>query len=164
MSIRGLEDVVSLPVPPTKKERAVDLAASSSKGAPKGRNASGRSWKRKDQPRASIFMRNDGTGLGGSGLAVSWAERQSRKRKREEVKQLEGEMKEEKRQSKVEARKRREERAAMRAANEIKGTTMQALTKTHKFKTMNKKQLRLIKRTSVNAQTGQLELVSPWKK
>ena len=41
---------------------------------------------------------------------------------------------------------------------------MQTMTKTHKIKTMNKKQLRQIKKTAINAQTGNLELVSPWKK
>lgn len=80
------------------------------------------------------------------------------------MKQLENDLKEEKRQAKIEARRRREERAALRAANELKGTTMQTLSKTHKLKTMNKKQLRMIKKTAINAETGQLELVSPWKK
>jgi hypothetical protein len=58
----------------------------------------------------------------------------------------------------------REERAAMRAANEMKNTVMQTITKTHKLKSLNKKQLRQIKKTAINAKTGQLELVSPWKK
>ena len=95
---------------------------------------------------------------------MSWTERQSQKRKREEVKKLENDLKEEKRRTKVEARKRREERAAIKAANEMKGTTMQTMSKTNKLKTMNKKQLRMIKKTAINAQTGQMELVSPWKK
>ena len=147
--IRGLEDVVPV------------IAAMSSL-ATKGRNISGRGWKRINQPRASTFMRSKD--LGGSGSSVSWTERQSQKRKREDIKQLESDLKEEKRKTKIEARKRREERAAVKAANEMKGTTMQMLSKTHKLKNMNKKQLRLIKKTAINAQTGELELVSPWKK
>ena len=73
-------------------------------------------------------------------------------------------MKEEKRQAKVEERRQKEERLARKQANEMKNTVMQTMTKTHKIKTMNKKQLRQIKKTAINAQTGQLELVSPWKK
>ena len=78
--------------------------------------------------------------------------------------QLEKDMKEEKRQAKIEERKRREENLARKAANEMKNTVLQTMTKTHKIKTMNKKQLRQIKKTAINAQTGNLELVSPWKK
>lgn len=73
-------------------------------------------------------------------------------------------MQEEQRSLKQAARKVREERAALRAANEMKNTVMQTITKTHKLKNMNKKQLRQIKKTAINAQTGQLELVSPWQK
>ena len=73
-------------------------------------------------------------------------------------------MKEEKRQAKIEERRVKEERLARKQANEMKNTVMQTMTKTHKLKSMNKKQLRQIKKTAINAQTGQLELVSPWKK
>ena len=159
MSVIGLHDVKALPVVSLKP---VDIA--NKKKLVCAGNVSGRCWKRRDQKRASTFMRNDGNGTGGSGASVSWSEKQSRKRRREEVKQLENDLKEEKRQAKIEARRRREERAALRAANEFKGTTMQTLSKTHKLKTMNKKQLRMIKKTAINAETGQLELVSPWKK
>ena len=159
MSVIGLHDVKALPVVSLKP---VDIA--NKKKLVCAGNVSGRCWKRRDQKRASTFMRNDGNGIGGSGASSSWSEKQSRKRRREEVKQLENDLKEEKRQAKIEARRRREERAALRAANELKGTTMQTLSKTHKLKTMNKKQLRMIKKTAINAETGQLELVSPWKK
>ena len=73
-------------------------------------------------------------------------------------------MAEEKRQAKIEERRVKEERLARKQANEMKNTVMQTMTKTHKLKSMNKKQLRQIKKTAINAQTGQLELVSPWKK
>lgn len=59
---------------------------------------------------------------------------------------------------------RREERLARRQENELKATVMQTISKTHKLKTMNKKQLRQIKKTQVNVQTGKVELVSPWQK
>ena len=80
------------------------------------------------------------------------------------MKELEKNLKDLKRAAKTAAREQREARAAIKAANEMRGTVMQTITKTHKLKTMNKKQLRAIKKTAVNAQTGQLELVSPWKK
>ena len=60
------------------------------------------------------------------------------------------------------AREARTAREAMKQANAMRGTTMQTITKVHKLKTMNKKQLRTIKKTAMNAKTGQLELVSPW--
>jgi len=81
-----------------------------------------------------------------------------------ETKELETALKEAKRARKQAERKRREDRQALRAENELKSTTMQTIHKTHKLKTMNKKQLRQIKKTQVNAKTGQVELVSPWQK
>jgi len=126
----------------------------------KGRNISKRGWKRTNQPKASTFMRNDKQ----AGRAIGWDERKRLKEEKQEIKALENELKEAKRSEKAAARKHREERQAMRQANEMRGTTMQTITKTHKLKTMNKKQLRNIKKTAVNAQTGQLELVSPWQK
>uniref|UniRef100_A0A7S2SQP8 Coiled-coil domain-containing protein 86 n=1 Tax=Rhizochromulina marina TaxID=1034831 RepID=A0A7S2SQP8_9STRA len=95
---------------------------------------------------------------------TSWEERQSKKRRRDEMKDLERQMQERNRSEKLEAKQKREERLAERQANAMKGTTMQTITKTHKLKTMNKKQLRQIKKTQVNSRTGQVELVSPWAK
>lgn len=36
------------------------------------------------------------------------------------------------------------------------------MSKTHKMKTMSKKQLRQIKKRQVNSRTGEIEFVSPW--
>lgn len=36
------------------------------------------------------------------------------------------------------------------------------ISKTHKMKTMSKKQLRQIKKRQVNSRTGEIEFVSPW--
>lgn len=53
------------------------------------------------------------------------------------------------------------ERKKRRAENEQKTVTYTAL-RPDKIKTMSKKQLRSVRKTSMNQETGQIELVSPW--
>lgn len=156
-----------LKVPTVIPSKSAGAEGGGSKAAPvkehllKGRNVSGRPWKRqKAQQRASTFMRNDKL----TGRSKPWAARQAAKEAKAELRALEAQLKEAQRQDKVAKRQLAEERAALRAANEMKNTVMQTITKTHKLKTMNKKQLRQIKKTALNAKTGQVELVSPWQK
>lgn len=44
----------------------------------------------------------------------------------------------------------------------LKNYFYRQISKTHKMKTMSKKQLRQIKKRQVNAKTGEIEFVSPW--
>eukprot|EP00981_Chlorochromonas_danica_P012008 scaffold4368_cov180-Ochromonas_danica.AAC.21 len=86
----------------------------------------------------------------------------AKKQREKAARDLEKEMKEEKKRKKEEERQRREEQEKRRLANEFKTTTFQVI-KADKIKGMSKKQLRMVKKTSMN-KNGQLELVNPWAK
>lgn len=150
MAVDGAEPPAETPTPTSANPDAVL----------KGRCVSGRWWKGRDERRASSVVNAEAC----HGASVPWEERQAKRRRLEEVRQLEADLKAAKRQEIEDKKARREEQLKRKQANELKATTMQTITKTHKLKTMNKKQLRAIKKTAVNAQTGQVELVSPWAK
>jgi hypothetical protein len=77
------------------------------------------------------------------------------------VKALEKSMKEEKENKKQVEKARREEKQKRKMENEYKSSIYQEINPS-KIKGMSKKQLRMIKKTSVNRKTGKIELVNPW--
>ncbi|KAG5178105.1 hypothetical protein JKP88DRAFT_144320, partial [Tribonema minus] len=123
-----------------------------------GRNVSGRLWKSRSQSQRAIAQRTTGT----KELSSSWKAKEAERTKLAAVKQKEREMREAKIAEKEALKAAKLEREKRRAENEMKSSTFQTITKTHKLKGMSKKQLRQIKKMQVNSKTGQVELVSPW--
>lgn len=133
---------------------------------PKGRNVSGRPWKVRTQKRASSLMKTKA-----NNQVKSWEERQAEKRKRQEAKELQKEMLDEKRQ-KIEAKKERKlEQEKRRAENELKALeASKGIQKLNAkkvgvtLKALSKKQLRQIKKSRVNTRTGVVEYVPAYAK
>ena len=131
---------------------------------PKGRNASGRSWKVRPQKRASSLVK---TRL--NNQTKSFEERQALKRARQETLALQQEMAEErkvaalaKKERRLENEKRRAENAYKNAQKSIQTLNVDKVGTT--LKAMSKKQLRQIKKTRLNPKTGVVEFVSPYAK
>mmetsp|Transcript_102 Transcript_102/g.174 ORF Transcript_102/g.174 Transcript_102/m.174 type:complete len:181 (-) Transcript_102:372-914(-) len=133
-------------------------------GAPKGRNVSGRSWKTRQQKRASSLV----TQTKANNRSSSWEKKTEERKARKAVMERQKEMKEEKRQAAIAKKERRLENERRRAENEFKNAQKgsQRLGKNAdlKMKAMNKKQLRQIKKTRMNVKTGAVEYVSPYAK
>lgn len=130
----------------------------------KGRNVSGRSWKKTSQKRASSLIKT-----ATNNQTKSFEERQALKRKRQETIELQKQLKEERIQQLRDKRERRIENEKRRAENEYESAKKSAqslnLNKVHsKLKTMSKKQLRQIKKTRVNPKTGATEFVPAYAK
>ena len=148
------ENVLDLLLPPSAHPDRI----------PKGRNASGRSWKARPQKRASALVRTRV-----NNQVKSFDERQARKRERKETLLLQKEMAEERRTEALQKKERRLENEKRRAENEYKNLQKSIQTlNTDKvgatMKTMSKKQLRQVKKTRVNTKTGVVEFVSPYAK
>ncbi len=124
---------------------------------PEGIPKSGRVWKAKQTFRSSTQKRQGIL----SHLSKSFEERKKEREHKEAVKALEKSMKEEKAAEKQAEKERRLEKQKRRMENEYKSSIYQAINP-EKIKNMSKKQLRLIKKTAVNRQTGKVELVNPW--
>jgi hypothetical protein len=123
---------------------------------PEGVPRSGRVWKKKQAFRSSSQKRKGVL----SHLAKTKDEANVNRQKLQALKAFEKELKSETNRVKMEARIRREEHQKRRAANEYKTAVYQPIN-AEKIKGMSKKQLRSIKKTSVN-KFGQVELVNPW--
>jgi len=148
------ENVLKLILPPSAHPDRI----------PKGRNASGRTWKGRTQKRASSLKH---TRI--NNQVKSFAERQALKRQRTETLELQQEMSTAKREEAVRRRERRLENERRKAENEYKNLQKSIQTlNTDKaattLKTMSKKQLRQIKKTRLNPKTGVVEYVSPYAK
>mmetsp|Transcript_56868 Transcript_56868/g.115782 ORF Transcript_56868/g.115782 Transcript_56868/m.115782 type:complete len:179 (-) Transcript_56868:275-811(-) len=130
----------------------------------KGRNVSGRSWKVRPQKRASTLVKTKV-----NNQRKTWDQRQQEKLARKEALELQSELREERRQSKILKKERRLENEKRRAENEFKNAQRSAKDlNTGKLKStlkaMSKKQLRQIKKTRMNSKTGVLEYVSAYAK
>jgi len=124
---------------------------------PDGIPTSGRTWKVKQTRRSSTLHRSGVM----SHMNKSFEEKKAAKEKMERIKAFEKDIKEEK-LKKIEAEKaRKAEKEKRRVENEYKTSVYQVINPS-KLKTMSKKQLRLVKKTAVNA-AGQVELVNPWE-
>jgi hypothetical protein len=126
--------------------------------APDGLPKSGRAWKKKQTVRASTQKRQGFLKV----LNKSFEEREELRKKKQQMLETERQMKEEKRQKILEEKAKREEKQKRRMENEYKNSVYQMI-KPEKLKTMSKKQLRAVRKTSMN-QNGQVELVNPWEK
>jgi hypothetical protein len=130
----------------------------------KGRNVSGRAWKKRNQKRASSLIKTSF-----NGQTKTWEQRQQDKMARKEMLEMQQELREERRQSKITKKERRLENEKRRAENEFKQA--QRFTKTlninklpSTMKAMSKKQLRQIKKTRLNTKTGVVEYVPAFSK
>lgn len=144
---------------------------------PEGRPKSGRVWKVKQKTRFSLQQRSGFL----DNLNKSWEEKELIRKKKQQVLQLERDMKEEKRLKKIAERERREAQQKRRMENEYKNSVYQTVSigiqfliviltynyciqiKPEKLKGMSKKQLRTIRKTAMN-KNGQIELVNPWER
>lgn len=140
MSDKGESDTVS-----TSYDKPVD-------GLPK----SGRFWKPKQKERFSSMSRKGIL----SHMSVSLEAKRQAKIKREQVKQMEQAMKEEVKAEKLRLKQLREEKEKRRMANALNNTKYQQINP-EKIKTMSKKQLRMVRKTTVNKH-GQVELVGAY--
>ena len=93
-------------------------------------------------------------------MSKPFEQRQAEKAKLMETKAIEQEMINESKFKAAEKKRISKERSNMRLMNEMKSTSYQII-KPEKIKNMSKKQLRMIKKTSVNKE-GVLELVNPY--
>ena len=133
------------------------MVVASKETIPDGIPKSGRVWKVKQTSRASALLR---TGLLQNQIKTL-EEKQIIRTKKATILQLEREMKEESKKKREIQKEKRLENNKRRMANEYKNTSYQALNP-EKIKTMSKKQLRMVRKTSMN-KNGQVELVNPWE-
>ncbi|CAK4080426.1 unnamed protein product [Aphanomyces euteiches] len=137
----------------------VTVAAEAKKNeAPRGKPVSGRFWKKPQKAKNSMM-----TFKATKTLSTTWEEKMAAKAKKKEMKELEQEIANRKKQEKIDKRLAREEKEKRRMANELKSASVQVIRKTGKLKTMSKKQLRNIKKTRMN-KNGQVELVPVYTK
>jgi membrane protein involved in colicin uptake len=128
----------------------------------KGLNVSGRSWKVRQQKRASSLVATKV-----NNRSKSWEKKRAEKLAKKQAQELQHEMKEAARQEAIEKKERRLENERRRAENEFKATSAQILnsSKAHlTLKSMNKKQLRQVKKTRLNVKTGVVEYVPAFSK
>lgn len=130
----------------------------------KGQNVSGRSWKVRPQKRAASLVKSKV-----NNQARTWEERSQSRLARKEAMELQGELREERRQSKISKKARRLENETRRAENQFKTQKQWAQTLNlskvgSKLKAMSKKQLRQIKKTRLNTKTGVVEYVPAYAK
>jgi len=133
-----------------------DESTKQASSVPFGKPKSGRTWKVRETCRASTFSRQGVL----SHMSKSLEVRKREKEKKEQAKAFENFMKEEKKMKSDAEKERREENKRRRTMNEYKNSVYQVINP-EKIKNMSKKQLRMIKKTSVN-KSGQVELVNPW--
>ena len=154
-----------LPVPVEEKTvMRGDIVQMSKEVPKKGRSVSGRCWKVRPQKRASTLIKTKV-----NNQVKSFEERLNEKRERKESLELQSELREERRQSKVVKKERRLENEKRRAENEFKQAQKSAkqlnlgkLSST--LKALSKKQLRQVKKTRINTKTGVVEYVPAYAK
>ncbi|OQR92401.1 hypothetical protein ACHHYP_03748 [Achlya hypogyna] len=125
---------------------------------PRGKPVSGRPWKKAQTARKSMM-----TYKATKTLSTTWEEKMAMKAKKKEMKDLEHEIAARKRQERLDKKLAREEKEKRRLENEMKSATVQNISKTHKLKTMSKKQLRNIRKTRMN-KNGVVEYVPIYSK
>ncbi|KAF1328665.1 putative glycosyl hydrolase family 17 protein, partial [Globisporangium splendens] len=113
--------------------------------APIGKPVSGRTWKKVEKTRFSA-VKYKGTKT----LSTSWEEKMLKRAKLKELKALQDEIKVRRQSERDAKRQAREEKEKRRKENELKSASVQVISRTHRMKTMSKKQLRNIKKTIVN--------------
>ncbi|KAF4321536.1 hypothetical protein BBO99_00001003 [Phytophthora kernoviae] len=140
-------------------EATQQTKSSASKTAPpRGRPVSGRTWKKVQKTRFSA-QGFKGTKV----LSTTWEEKMIKRTKLKELKDLQAEIKTRRQGERDAKRQAREEKEKRRKENELKSAAVQVISRTHRLKTMSKKQLRNIKKTIVNKQ-GVVEYVPIYSK
>jgi len=119
-------------------------------------NKSGRWWKATRTEPANAAIRR-----ATPALSSSWARKQAERARQKEFKGQAREHRERQREEREAERKRRAERTKRRAENELKSTVVQPINP-EKLKTMNKKQLRMVKKTRID-EDGNLRLVGAYE-
>jgi rRNA-processing protein CGR1 len=143
---------------------AGDIVKMSIEPSTKGRNVSGRAWKIRPQKRATALVRSKV-----NNKTKTWEQRQQEKLVRKESLELQAQLRDERRASKVLKKERRIENETRRMENEFKHVQKSAkvlnigrLPST--LKAMSKKQLRNLKKTRMNTKTGVVEYVPAYSK
>lgn len=129
------------------------------KAIPRGVPGSNRTWKQVHTKRTSASSRPKSAAFKNTGVPfhVSLAKKQQRKAAQEENKRLSDE-----RTARFdELKRKRLEKEQRKAEGEMRAAQVQNIDPA-KMKKMNKKQLRQVKKTRVNAKTGVVELVNAY--
>ena len=131
----------------------------------KGRNVSGRKWKRRAQKRASSLITKNKA----NNKSKSWAKKQEIRLLNNEIKEAQStltteriEAKRLKRERRLENEKRRIENEYNNAKKSMQQLNVKKLGTT--MKSMNKKQLRQIKKSRMNSKLGVVEFVGAYEK
>ena len=103
---------------------------------PRGMAKSGRFWKSVRTPASRVVVRD----------SVSYEERMQKRQRQQVVKDLENQLKNERKQKLEELRKRREYNAKKATENALKSEVYQVVKNPNKIKRMKKKQLRLLQK------------------
>jgi rRNA-processing protein CGR1 len=133
--------------------------------AQKGRNASSRSWKLRPQKRASSLITSNRL----NARSKSWERKTQERQLKTCVKSAQQEMLAERKAAAAEKKERRLENERRRMENEYNHAKRSAqrlnLSKVGQtMKAMNKKQLRMIKKSRMNSKTGVVEFVGAYAK
>ncbi|CEG38820.1 Predicted coiled-coil protein [Plasmopara halstedii] len=139
----------------SSKPGSVNVKASE---PPRGRPVSGRVWKKVQKTRFSTQSLK-----GSKVLSTTWEEKMLQRSKLKNLKELQTEIKMRRQAEKDAKRQAREEKEKRRKENELKSAAVQVISRTHRLKTMSKKQLRNIKKTIVNKH-GVVEYVPVYSK
>ena len=148
----------------TLQKKGTEEVTKTKLAVPMGRNVSGRSWKVRQQSRASSLV----TKTPQNNASTSWEQKKLERDARKALIERERELKEEKRLAAIAKKERRLEQEKRRMDNEFRASSRSAQKLGNnadlKLKSMNKKQLRQIKKTRMNTKTGTLEYVSAYAK
>ena len=127
-----------------------------------GRCKSGRAWKKPSVVRTSIrSMRVDPKQTGKLAKLTPFQVRERKKRKRDRMRQIQSDIIEDRKRRKRAERAARENKERRRADAEWRNGKMQIITNANKIKKMSKRQLRQLRKMSVDAD-GTKRLVNPW--
>lgn len=131
----------------------------------KGRNVSGRTWKLRPQKRASSLITKNRA----NARSNTWAVKEKNRLLTLEIKSAQRDMITARIQEKRERNARRLENERRRAENEYKNAknSMQTLNVKrlgNTMRAMNKKQLRMIKKSRMNSKTGVVEFVGAYER
>ena len=130
-------------------------------------NVSGRNWKMRPQSRTSSQIKKFGLNrdVDKTSNTTPWSQLQAKKAQRKRIRELQQSQEQGSADRKRQKREAQEERKRRRLQNEFNAATTQTLGRNaaQKLRTMNKKQLRQIKKTRMNSM-GVLEYVSPFEK
>ena len=128
----------------------------------RGRCKSGRPWKKTSLVRTNPrSMRVDPKRTGKLAKLTPFEVRERKKRKRDRMRQIQSDIIEERKRRKRAERAAREEKERKRADAQWRNGKLQIITNANKIKKMSKRQLRQLRKMSVDAD-GTKRLVNPW--